>query len=194
MRLLKIGDLASFPDDVPSGPVRYELHDGRLVISGAATYDHSTASTALMFQLALQGDRRGHGQTTGRVAIVLRTNPDHLLVPDVTHRRNERCPPRLTEEGYLLTIPDLLVEVLERDETAEATQWRVDDYIFAGAACVWVVDPRTKRVTETRRGGRRVYDEVDVLTLDDIIPGFSLPVRDVFADRAQVFRSRRASS
>jgi Uma2 family endonuclease len=180
MRRLKIADLAMFPDDLPSGPARYELHDGVLVISGAPTSDHGRVQASAIAQLVVQGDQRRVGQTTGRVAVVLRTDPDHLFTADVTHRRREKCPPRLTEDGYLLTMPDLVVEIQDRDESGDEMQRRADDYLAAGVVCVWVIDPVGRQVIESRSGvAPRVIGENDTLTLDDVIPGFALAVRDV---------------
>ncbi len=48
---------------------------------------------------------------------------------------------------------------------------------------VWVPDPAARTVTEYRRGAEpRVYLEDDTLTVEDIIPGFQLRVRDALQE------------
>jgi len=48
---------------------------------------------------------------------------------------------------------------------------------------VWVVDPINRNVVEYRQGGAsRTWAEDDVLTVDDVIPGFSLAVRDALRE------------
>jgi hypothetical protein len=43
-----IADLEAFPREVPSGPVDFELDNGRLVPIGAPVLERSTAQTYLM--------------------------------------------------------------------------------------------------------------------------------------------------
>ena len=55
-------DLAVLPDELPSGPVKYELEDGRLVVMPLPGGIHGAVNANIVFQLKLQGDQRGRGQ------------------------------------------------------------------------------------------------------------------------------------
>jgi Uma2 family endonuclease len=76
----------------------------------------------------------------------------------------------------------LAAEVVSPNDSADEVQAKVTDYLAAGARLVWVVHPKTKTVTEYKS-----LDEVRVLTEDDsldggdVVPGFSMKVRDLFA-------------
>lgn len=176
-------DLAAMPDELPSGPVRWELHHGRLVQMAPVADGHAVRMMEIGFHLKLQGDRRGHGQTRGGDGmLVLGRNPDHLRAPDIAFIRASKLPPRLSREGYLETMPDLAIEIRSPNDTLAELQRKADEFLAAGVVCVWVIDPVGRQVFESRPGGqRRVFAEADTLTMDDIIPGFSLPVLEALA-------------
>ncbi len=55
-------------------------------------------------------------------------------------------------------------------------------WLGAGAAFVWLVDPIMATVTELDRGReRRELSAEHTLDGGDVLPGFQLPVRDIFA-------------
>lgn len=180
LRLFTAADLAAMPSELPSGPINWELHDGRLVTMPPVADEHAVNLMSLGLHLMLQGDRQGHGQTRGGDGgIVLRRNPDHVRGPDLAFIRTSRLPPRRSREGYLETMPDLCVEIRSPNDTLAELQRKADDYLAAGVVCVWVIDPVNRQVIESRAVvAPRVHAENDTLTLDDIIPGFTLAVRD----------------
>jgi len=60
---------------------------------------------------------------------------------------------------------------------------KLNDYFSAGADAVWVLDPRRKEVfsyrslTEVQRFG-----EDQTLTDEEILPGFGLPISELFRE------------
>ena len=106
-----------------------------------------------------------------------------MVGADAVFIANRSLPIRRTPEGYLETIPDLVAEVRSKNDTLPAIQGKVDDYLRAGVGVVWVADPRARTVTEYRPNTEpRVFGEEDTLTVEDVIPGFQLPVRDAFRE------------
>lgn len=80
--------------------------------------------------------------------------------------------------------PDLAVEVVSPDEDVFK---KVKEYIRAGTRFVWAVYTDEKTVDVFRPdddGGLHVqsYGVDDTLTGDDVLPGFLLPVRDIFPE------------
>jgi Uma2 family endonuclease len=181
-RLLTVADLACLPSDLPSGPVHYELDDGRLVIMPPPGDLHGAVECNIAADLKIQGERRGHGKArSGEVAIILRRNPDRVVGADAAFITNASLPLRRSREGYLETIPELISEVRSKNDTQPEIDKKVEDYLRAGVKVVWVADPATQTVTEYRPGlPPRVYTIADTLTVDDIIPGFRMTVQQVF--------------
>src|SRR4051812_33628745 len=179
VRLLTVADVAVLPSDLPSGAVRYELDNGRLITMPPPGDIHGGVTGNLSFHLKLQGELRGHGKARGEVGIVLWRNPDRLVGADNAFITNASLPLRHSPEGYLETIPELVVEVRSPNDTWPEIRQKVADYHRAGVRVVWVPDPAARTVTEFRPDQpERVYQETDTLTVDDLIPGFRLFVRD----------------
>src|SRR6266481_1288543 len=109
-RLLTAADLAMLPSDLPSGPVVYELDNGRLVVMPPPGDIHGAVETILASELRNQGDKRGHGKTrSGGVGVILRKDPDRVVGPDAVFVSKSSLPIRTSKEGYLETIPELVV-------------------------------------------------------------------------------------
>jgi Uma2 family endonuclease len=182
-RLLTVADLAALPEELPSGHAIYELDNGRLIIMPPPGDLHGAVEVKLSSPLFTQGEERGLGKVRcGEVGIVLWRNPDRVVGADAVFIANSSLPLRISPEGYLETIPDLVVEVMSKNDSWEAVRKKVEDYLKAGVRVVWVANPKTRTVTEFRRGQETVYTEKDILTVEDIIPGFHLPVARVFQE------------
>ncbi len=141
---------------------------------------HGAVEGNFIAALKTQGEFKGFGKARcGEVGIVLWRNPDRVVGADAAFIATASLPIRRTSEGYLETIPDLVVEVRSPNDTGPEIQRKVDDYLIAGVKVVWVVDPINRQVTEHRPGQpHSVFGENDTLAVPDIIPGFQLSVRE----------------
>jgi Uma2 family endonuclease len=183
-RLLTIADVAALPSELPSGPVCYELNNGVLVIMPPPGNIHGAVESNMATELKTQGERRGFGKArSGDVGIILWRNPDRLVGADAAFISNASLPIRCSPEGYLETIPELTFEARSKNDTMPEVLAKVADYHKAGVRVVWVADPGPKTVTEYRPGQPpKVYGINDTLTVDDLIPGFRMPVQQVFVE------------
>jgi len=101
----------------------------------------------------------------------------------VAYISNASLPIQESPEGYLETMPDIVVEVLSRNDTKSYIDRKIADYLTAGVKQVWIADPKTKTVTiHSEHHAPQQYADSETLQLDEIIPGFELPIADVFAD------------
>ena len=80
-------------------------------------------------------------------------------------------------------VPDLAIEVLSEDNTPKEMSRKLDDDFDAGVRLVWFVDPR-KRAVEvfTSKKSSKVLHEGDTLSGGKILPGFAVPLKELFAD------------
>ena len=107
--------------------------------------------------------------------------PDTVRVPDVAFVRTDRIPPGGVT-GFFQGPPDFAVEVLLPDDRTEEIVAKVRDWLQAGCLMVWVVDPETRTISIYRsRSEIAVLSEVDTLTGGDVLPGFAVPVAEIFA-------------
>src|SRR5713226_9077293 len=108
-RLLTVADLAVLPSELPSGTVLYELDNGRLIIMPPPGDIHGAVESKVTVELAIQGERRGHGKVRcGDVGVILWRDPDRVVGADAVFIANRSLPLRVSAEGYLETIPDLI--------------------------------------------------------------------------------------
>jgi Uma2 family endonuclease len=183
-RLLTAADLAALPTDLPTGTVRYELWEGVLRVMAPTADDHGGVESAIAEVLRALGQRQGHGRARcGEVGIFLRRDPDTVVGADAVFLTQDQLPVRRSREGYLETIPALIAEVRSKNDTDNEVVEKVAGYLAAGARVVWVADPRQQTVTVHRPGQPLVeLGAGDTLTAEGIIPGFAVPVAELFAD------------
>jgi Uma2 family endonuclease len=182
-RLFTAADLAVFPTHLPSGDVDYELDHGRLVVVVPPGTMHAAAHAFIGAELMCQGERKRHGRAFGKVGVVLSRSPDTVLGADLAFVGKANLPVRKSREGYLETIPDLVVEIRSKNDTRAELERKAGEYLSAGVGIVLIVDPEAKTIAERRAGAEpRVYLTSETLGLDELIPGFRLNLAERFSE------------
>ncbi len=176
-RLLTVADLAEMPD----GDVRYELDDGVLVAMAPPGGDHGRKQNSVGFYLRLEAELKGLGRAYSEVGIVLRRGPDRVPGADAAFLTADQLPARYTREGYLETIPKLVVEIRSKNDTLLEIESKVAEYLAAGVVEVWVLDSEDQSIAVHTAGSVRTCATGEPLT-SDLLPGFSVPVHLFFAD------------
>lgn len=102
-------------------------------------------------------------------------------IPDVAFVSKARQP-EPSYEAYNPIAPDLAVEVLSPGNTHHEMRVKTVNYLRAGTT-LWIVDPELKRVEVYRPDYAPVTLEIgDTLGSVAALPGFTLPVRDIFPE------------
>ncbi|MGA7703248.1 MAG: Uma2 family endonuclease [Thermoguttaceae bacterium] len=109
---------------------------------------------------------------------------NQVRIPDVCFISWDRFPGgRLPKTPIPAVAPDLAVEVLSDSNTEGEMRRKLQDYFTAGVRLVWYVDPRTRTASAyTSPEHCTVFDENGVLTGGDVLPGFELPLRELFVE------------
>ncbi len=170
-------ELLSAPADLG----RCELVRGKLIVTGPESGRHGAVSATIGVALLSFVETNGLGQVIGSSAgYVLSRGPDTVRQPDASFLTAERFKDQ-DLDAFLEGAPDLAVEVLSPSNTAAEMRAKMDDYFGAGCRVLWIVDPLRKSVVVHRPDASPVIlTEDDTLTDEDLLPGFSLAVRDVF--------------
>lgn len=177
-RLMTAEDLWSLPDDGN----RYEVVRGQLVCLPMSSYQSSTIAARIVIALGGFAHPAGLGVVAGADgAFILRRDPDTTRIPDVSFVRAGRLPPVEERDRFPELAPDLAVEVLSPSDRASETNDKVLDYLDAGVHIVWVVDPPRRTVAVyTPDSVAHILREHDTLDGGDALPGFRLPIADLF--------------
>lgn len=101
--------------------------------------------------------------------------PDTVLAPAVAFVRTDRV---VRTPKFFEGAPDAAFEVVSPGDTYTAIEEKTLDWLRAGTRVVVIADPRTQSVVVRRESGAvRVSD---VLEIEDVVPGWRLPLSDLF--------------
>jgi Uma2 family endonuclease len=170
-------DLLALPDD----DKQYELVEGVLIEMSPSGRPHSRDGLRVATRLNLFVEDHDLGEVHGADGgFILRRNPDTVRAPDAAFVRKERLV-KLDDEGFMPLPPDLAVEVVSPSNTVSEMSQKVRDYLDAGSAMVWVVEPLRRQVTVyTPDNVARIHRDGDTLSGGDVLPGFELDVTYIF--------------
>ncbi len=159
-----------------------ELIDGVLVEKPMG-YAESVLASFLIQMLRNFVAPRNLGHVSGEQGM-MRLFPHLIRIPDVAFASWDRFPGRrLSGQPVPQLVPDLAVEVLSTSNTAAEMEIKVEEYFTAGVHLVWLVDPvaRTVNIFDSP-SLPRTLDESDTLDGGTVLPGFTLALRDLFAE------------
>lgn len=170
--------------DFPFDDNIYELIDGAVVISPPAGDDHGRIINELSYELNAFVKPRKLGQvwqTSG-----FRVAPGFGPAPDVAYITAERLPKR--QRGAVEIAPDLAVEVwspgdLDTRKHQEEARRKIRRYQVAGVSLVWAVNPSNRTVEvfhPDQPDPVQILDDTGILSGEDVLPGFKLPVKSLF--------------
>ncbi|HEY4690908.1 MAG TPA: Uma2 family endonuclease [Anaerolineae bacterium] len=167
---------------MPHGDKRVELVKGERVEMPPAGSEHGEIAGNVF--AALHAFVRQHhlGKTyAAETGFILSRNPDTVRAPDAAFVSTERAALQTRKEGFFEGAPDLAVEVVSPTDMDEDVEEKVLDYLRAGTRLVWVARPRTKTISAYRSlTNIRVLTLQDTLDGGDILPGFAVPVKEIF--------------
>ncbi len=174
--LLTAEEFATLP-----GSRYQELVGGEIVTTMPPGGMHGILA-ALIAALLIQWNREVRSGLVGvESGFILAREPDLVRSPDVYYVRAERLPAGEVNEGFWNLPPDLAVEIVSPNDSAEEVTAKVYEYLAAGTAEVWVVYPRLRRViVHTPDGMARSYDTEAQLRSPILLPGFSLIIKELF--------------
>jgi Uma2 family endonuclease len=161
---------------------RTELVRGRLVVRETAGYEHGRVAADLLVRIAGHVRANALGVVlAAETGFTLQRRPDTVRAPDVAFIRADRLPPPGIR-GFPELAPDLAVEVRSPGDTRPEVAEKVADWLAAGAALVWVVDPIARTVV-VHAPGRvpHTLGAEDTLDGGDVLPVFQVRVVELFA-------------
>jgi Uma2 family endonuclease len=175
------------PEDLLAMPDRkkYELVDGHLVERHMSVLSNWVAGRLHRF-IDVFVDDRHFGWTWGSAQgyVCFPNSLRKVRFPDVSYVSRDRLPEGPTSEGYIYIAPDLAVEVVSPNDTAYEVESKVLEYLEAGVALVWVIDPEA-RTAHIYRGDRSSdwLREDGELSGEDVLPGFRCRLTKIFSEK-----------
>jgi Uma2 family endonuclease len=144
---------------------------------------HSRLMARIVYLLEkwLESQLQPRGQILcGEAGCRLRRSPDSTVGIDVVYIAANLAQQESTETTLIDGAPVLAVEILSPNDTVEEINEKIDSYLRAGVAFVWIVDPHDRTVTIYRLDAEpelvNVHQE-----LSGEPPGFRVKVIELFA-------------
>jgi Uma2 family endonuclease len=177
-RLMTAAELERLPDDGQ----RHELVRGELRTMPPGGGEHGSLASDFMSFLAPYVREHNLGKTfIADTGFRLASGPDTVRAPDGAFVRRERVETTGVVRSYWPGHPDIALEVISPNDLYTEVAEKVDEYLEYGTPLVIVMDPRRRRVTTHRPGqAPGIYGPDDVLEINDLIPGWKLPLRALF--------------
>ena len=159
-----------------------ELVDGVLVEKPMA-YNESYVAGEILTELNIFVRPAKLGIVTGADGM-MRLFPGVVRIPDIAFVSRARLPGgRLSNQPIPSLVPDLVVEVLSESNTAREMARKRREYFEAGVRLLWEVEPASRTISVYSAPDEPVVlRESDMLTGGEVLPGFALEIKSLFAE------------
>ncbi|MGN6368267.1 MAG: Uma2 family endonuclease [Phycisphaerae bacterium] len=161
---------------------RHELVRGELRTMAPSGSEH----VGIIFDIGTYLNNFIKPRKLGRVigaegGCIIGRDPDTVRAPDVAFVRADRLPNGRLPKKFFPGAPDLAVEVMSPSDTAEELDEKIQQWLAAGTKIAWVVNPKSQTVTVyDSPSTARILHIDESLTGGDLLPGFTLPLREIF--------------
>lgn len=178
-KLVTAEELLRMPDD----GMRRELVEGELREMTPAGSEHGYLALKVGRLLGNHVEANGLGRVyAAETGFKLASDPDTVRAPDAAFVARERVEREGPVAGYWPGAPDLAVEVVSPGDRHSEVVEKALSWLEAGCRMVLVVDPERKAATVYRsREDIRILLPGDVVDGGDVVPGWRLPVAEIFA-------------
>lgn len=146
----------------------------------------------MVFKMPDEQHADSQGRLGGELYIYFKTNPIGVVRPEFMLRLWPENPyegrmpdlsviliENLKKERYGSRAPDLAIEIVSRDDRWTDLFEKAALYLENGSRVVWIVDPYQQGVMVVTSKDRLWI--TDTLTCPELLPGFSVNVKDIFA-------------
>ena len=181
-RLYTVDEFEEFADSPENAERLLELINGEIV-EKVPTQEHGLIAGNIYAPLwnYIQQHR------AGRVVIEVRhraTDDQHnARIPDVSYTAGNKP---LVKRGSVPQMPDLAVEVKSPDDTIREMREKARYYLSNGSRMVWLAYPEKHIVEVYTPDDEQILSETDTLSGGEVLPEFTLAVRDVFLDTVEM--------
>jgi Uma2 family endonuclease len=158
-----------------------ELIDGKVIALMPPIEIHGEIALAIGSFLRPFVRQHKLGRVYVETGFRLDRNPDKVRAPDVSFLESSRLPQGDERFAFVEGAPTLAIEVISPGESWDNVEEKVRLYFEAGTKVVWLVEPRRHIVTVRYfQSAPLDYFEGDIIPGGEILPGFELPVKEIF--------------
>jgi Uma2 family endonuclease len=175
-------EFLALPDDgVHRELIRGELREKPMTTRGRPHCRVTRNLTYLLYSWVRDQPKPRGGLYPGEIRIRLRRDPDTIVGADLAYVSPEMEAQAGEDDSFVDGPPLLAVEVTSPSDTAEDVVEKVREYLNAGVAMVWQVDPFFRTVSVHRPGlPVAMFNETQEPSAEPDLPGFRILVSEIF--------------
>ncbi len=168
--------------DLPDDGFRYELVRGELIRKMATGVEQALIVDNCYWSLSGYARRHNLGRALpSDLGYRLENAPDVVRIPDLAFVRRERIDAVGVIREYFPGAPDMAIEVISPNDRYAEVESKLQDYFRAGTLMVILLESRTRTAKVYRSlTDVTVLTEADTLDGGDVVPGWRMPIADIF--------------
>lgn len=157
----------------------YELIDGTAVRVSFKNPLSGLILSCVTRELGSFIEQHGLGQLMINVGFAL--GPRTLYAADLAFINDAKLGTMALKDNYVPFAPDLMIKVVAHQDKAQEVQDRVNAFLSAGSIYVWLIYARSGQVVVyDSQQTAQIYTLQDELSGGDVLPGFEVPVSELF--------------
>lgn len=176
---ISVEEFEHFLADYIESDRRFELINGEIV-EKMPTELHAFITALLTGALVAYLRENPIGRALVEARFRLPGDTLHSVIPDLAFVSNEKGTP--VSKGAAPYLPDLAVEVQSDGQSDKFMSDKAMYYLANGSRMVWLVYPQKRIVEVITKDARHLLTIEENITGGDVLPGFSFPIRDLFAE------------
>ncbi|WP_417384655.1 Uma2 family endonuclease [Gimesia sp.] len=159
-----------------------ELNQGKIINLDPPDIGHGTIVLNISKVLSVYLHKVNQGYACFDLGLLVKRDPDTVRFPAVSlfnsGNRFEETDKTVSERK-----PDAVIEIASTNPRRKSMPGHIKDYVSWGIDLIWVIDPDSREVLEYQPGKEsEVIDVQGKLTGKNVLPGFVMPVKDLFAE------------
>lgn len=182
MSLLTVKDLEELQAKFSEDHLDYEMElvDGKILVMGPSDVYASEVGAELIRLLGNWVKPRRLGRIfDSSGGFILPTATNDLKAPDVSFVIAERL--RKSPRYFAEMLPDLTVEIKSQSDRISPLEEKILQFLALGSQVGMLIDPDKETVTIYRSNQQNVVlGNGDVVELPELLPGWSMPVEELW--------------
>lgn len=182
-RLLTTDDLLAMPDDGKERWLIRGMLREKPMTKRNRFHSWLTVSIGHFLRIWLKSQPAPRGGVYGgEVGCILRHDPETTVGIDIAYFSADVVDRQADNTTMIDGVPILAVEILSPNDVKKEISEKVNEYLTAGVAIIWLVDPDLQTVQVIRPDAKPVlFNTTQELTAEPHLPGFRVAVAEFFS-------------
>ena len=158
--------------------------EGKLIIMSPTGSESGRKNSKLLIRIGIWNEREKLGELFDSSSGFKLSN-GATRSPDVSWIESSRWQaiPKAQQRKFAPIDPDFVIELMSPTDDLDELRNKMNEYINCGVKLGWLICPDEKQVEISRQGEKKkILHNPSSLSGEDILPGLTVDLTDIFAD------------